>query len=288
MSVREKTGIAHDESAPELSAISRRLVAARMNAEPLPAFPGELPRDLEGAYAVQAASMAVWPDEIAGWKVGMVPESFRGSLDAERLAGPIFKSTVFDIEPGGSITMPIFEGGFAAVEAEFVFRLKRTVEPAIREWSDQDLVDVIGALHVGAEIASSPMAEINNIGPCCVVSDFGNNAGLVVGPDIPDWRRQSPDSLTVAVTVDGVIVGTSTAGAIEGGLLQALRFLLRVSAARGLTLAEGTYVSCGAVTGIHDVTVDSKATVDFGAFGAFDVSFEAMRPHQAPAASSTD
>ncbi len=271
---------------PELDAISERLVSARLDAEALPTFPGSLPRELESAYAIQRASISRWPDEVAGWKVGMVAPEYRHNLAAERLAGPVFAQTVFRIEPGERITMPIYSGGFAAVEAEFIFVLADTIEPVARDYSDDDLMQLIAELRVGAEIASSPMAEVNNLGPCSIVSDFGNNAGLIVGPSVQDWSTLSPDDLPAEVTVDGERVGSATARAIKGGLLQALRFLIEVSAIRGISLAKGTYISCGAVTGIHDVTADSKATVDFGPYGAFDVDFAPILPRQARAVSA--
>lgn len=280
MTVSEELRTNDDELSKELDAISEQLVAARVNAVALPNFPGRLPGTLAQAYAVQTASIARWPDDIAGWKVGMVPEDDRPRLDAERLAGPIFKSFVFEVGSGSTRTMAIYERGFAAVEAEFVLQLATTIQPVAREYSDEELANLVSALYVGAEIASSPLADINQLGPCCVVSDFGNNAGLLVGPRVPDWNSVSPDSLSVEVTVDDVVVGAATASAIKGGLLQVLRFLIGLCADRGLVLAEGTYVSSGAVTGIHDVDVSSKARVDFGSHGSFDVTFESMQPCQ--------
>ncbi|MFK7956899.1 MAG: 2-keto-4-pentenoate hydratase [Lysobacterales bacterium] len=265
---------------PDLDAISQRLVTARGNADSLPDFPGTLPDNLADAYAIQTASMSRWPDKVLGWKVGMVPEIFRAPLAAERLCGPIFQSSVCSIEPGLKKVMPIFNGGFAAVEAEFVFQLATTFEPVDRHYSDGELIEHIAALHVGAEVASSPMADVNKLGPCCVVSDFGNNAGLIVGPQIPNWSSLPLTSLTAEVSVDSTVVGTATADAIEGGLLEALRFLVALCAKRQLTLEAGTYISTGAVTGIHEVTPDSNSTVDFGDFGAFDVAFQSMTPGQ--------
>lgn len=261
-----------------LDSISQRLVSARARAEALSNFPGDIPATLGDAYSVQSASIARWQDAVAGWKVGMVPQEYRERLAAERLSGPVFRSLMDHVEPGETRTMAIYAGGFAAVEAEFVFRIAQTIEPDDREYSDADLISLVSGLHVGIEIASSPMADVNRLGPCCVVSDFGNNAGLLVGPDVPDWHTLSPDTLRVAVSVDGEVVGEAGSDAIEGGLLQALRFLVDLSAKRSLTLTPGTYVSCGAVTGIHEVTAQSRSVVDFGAFGQFFVEFTPMLP----------
>ncbi|MEM7278968.1 MAG: 2-keto-4-pentenoate hydratase [Pseudomonadota bacterium] len=263
-----------------LDAISRRLVTARLNANALPDFPGKLPDSLEDAYAIQSASINRWPDSILGWKVGMIPEEYRSRLGAERLSGPIYKPSVFFIDTGGARSMAIYSGGFAAVEAEFVLKIGQTIEPVTREFSDDELAGLISAVHIGAEIASSPMADVNKLGPCCVVSDFGNNAGLIVGPEIPGWRSLPAESLIASVSVDGELVGKASASAIQGGLHQVLRYLINLCAVRGLTIEEGTLISSGAVTGIHEVTAASRAQVDFGVFGAFDVSFESMMPRQ--------
>ena len=278
MTLLDSSSATTDEMSRDHGAISSHLVEARQQARALAEFPGVLPDNLNDAYAIQSLSIERWPDRVAGWKVGMVPVKYREQLGVDRLAGPIFAGSITESLTAGSRSMAIFDGGFAAVEAEFVLQLGTTVPAEDRTYSDEELASLVSELRVGAEIASSPMAEINNLGPCCVVSDFGNNAGLVLGQRVPDWRSLPAQSLTAAVSVDGVSVGEADASAIEGGLLQALRFLLALSAKRGVSLDEGTYVSCGAVTGIHDVTVGEKATVDFGQFGAFDVDFKAMMP----------
>lgn len=280
MTAPANPGTTDDQKSQELDFISSRLIAARASGAALHEFPGRLPETLSDAYAVQTASIARWPDEIAGWKVGMVPAGDRSRLGAERLAGPIFKSSIRNVDVDSGKTMPIYDGGFAAVEAEFVLQLATTIEPVKREYDDDALAELVATLHVGAEIASSPMADVNKLGPCCVVSDFGNNEGLLVGPSVRNWRALPLNALQATVVIDDVVVGSATADAIEGGLMQPLRFLINLCADRQLVLSKGTYVSCGAVTGIHDVTTSSKARVEFAALGGFDVAFEAMTPRQ--------
>lgn len=207
----------------------------------------------------------------------MIPADHRLRFGDERLAGPIFKSSIVGIEAGASRTMPIYAGGFAAVEAEFILELGCAVHPSETEHSDADLIALVSSLFVGVEIASSPMAAINKLGPTCVVSDFGNNAGLLLGPAVANWNSRELESMTAKVMIDGAVVGDATANAIPGGPLAALRFLLGLAAARGIELPEGTLISTGAVTGIHDVLVSSAARVDFGSSGWFDVKFKPKR-----------
>ncbi|MBT8104805.1 MAG: 2-keto-4-pentenoate hydratase, partial [Woeseiaceae bacterium] len=116
---------------------------ARLRAEPLPDFPDRLPETLDQAYAIQAASIERWPDEIGGWKVAGLSPADQSRLGAERLAGPVFRSRIHRIENGGAIVMPVYEGGFAAVEAEIVLELGVAVPPSERNYSDEELIDVI-------------------------------------------------------------------------------------------------------------------------------------------------
>ncbi len=39
-------------------------------------------------------------------------------------------------------------------------------------------------MFIGIEIASSPLQNINDYGPAVVASDFGNNAGLLLGAEV--------------------------------------------------------------------------------------------------------
>lgn len=259
-------------------AVSRRLVDARLSAEPLLEFPGRLPVTLEQAYAIQSASVDRWPDEVAAWKVARLSPTDRERLQTERLAGPVFRSSIRTVEPGSCGVMAIYEGGFAAIEAEYALELGTEVPPSNRDYSDEELADLVRAVYGAAEIAGSPMALVNELGAMSMISDFGANAGLVVGPKISGWRSHMPGSLSASVTVDDVTVGEAAPDRIGRDPLQALRFLIGLSASRGIELPEGALISTGALTGVHHVQMSSIARVEFGSFGSFEVRFEPVAP----------
>ena len=260
------------------AAVSRRLVDARLSAEPLPDFPGRLPVSLEQAYAIQSASVDRWPDEVAAWKVARLSPPDRARYRTERLAGPVFRSSIQTVEPGSCGVMAVYEGGFAAIEAEYALELGAAVPPSGKDYSDEELAGLVRAVYGAAEIAGSPMALVNELGAMSVISDFGANAGLAVGPKISGWRSLGPGSLSASVAVDDVTVGEAAPDGIGRDPLQALRFLVGLSASRGIELPEGALISTGALTGVHDVQVDSTARLDFGPFGSFEVRFEPVAP----------
>lgn len=271
------------DKTPELAAVRRgvaeRLVAARMSARALQDYPGPLPTTLVDAYARQDDAIALWPDDIAGWKVGGISDSWAARLGESRLVGPIFRGHVWRARPGHLIPLPIIPDGFAAVEAEYVFMLAASAPAERTEWTVAQAADLVAELRVGIELAGSPLAALNELGPAVVVSDFGNNAGLVLGEPIADWRSRPLASLTCETFLDGRSVGQGGAARIRGGPLAALAFALGCCARRGRPLRGGDIVSTGACTGIHPIRIGEEAR---GAFaGAADLRCRGVRAEPA-------
>lgn len=243
--------------------VSERFVTARLSARPLEEYPGPLPMTLADAYARQDTAIAMWPDEIAGWKVGGIAASWAASVGESRLVGPIFRRHLWRARAGTVSPLPIIPGGFAAVEAEYVFVLAAPASATRKEWTPAQAAELVGELRVGIELAGSPLATINELGPGVVVSDFGNNAGLLLGDPIADWGSRPLESLMCETYLDGQFVGHGGAASIAGGPLAALAFALGCCARRRRPLRAGDVVSTGACTGIHPIRSGQEARVSF-------------------------
>jgi 2-keto-4-pentenoate hydratase len=245
------------------SQIAGRFLDARRAAAGLADYPGDFPATLDEAYAIQDSAIARWGRPVIGWKVGRVHPPLSERFGTDRLGGPIFARD--SAAPGGvPVEMPVFADGFAAGESEFLLRLGKAPPAGKTEFTLDEAADLIGAVHIGIEIASSPLRAINELGPIAVVSDFGNNNGLVVGPEIPDWRSSGFEQWTVSTLIDGVEVGTGRAAAFPDGAIGAARFLFELLAARGIALAPGQWISSGAVTGVHRAHPGQLVEARFG------------------------
>jgi 2-keto-4-pentenoate hydratase len=244
------------------SRIAGRFLAARRAAAGLDAYPGDFPATLEDAYAIQDAAIASWDRPVVGWKVGRVHSPLAERFGTDRLAGPIFAQTLAPSD-GAAVAMPIFVNGFAAGESEFLLRIGAVPPTDPTRLSLDDAAALIDAVHVGIEIASSPLGTINELGPIAVISDFGNNNGLVVGPEIADWRTSSFEAWEVTTRIDGREVGRGRASAFPDGALGAARFLFELMAARGIALRPGQWISSGAVTGVHPVRAGQEVEARF-------------------------
>jgi 2-keto-4-pentenoate hydratase len=260
----------------ELDAIAEAFVAARRTATGLPDYPGTPPSSLADAYAIQDRALALTGGQVAGWKVGKIGPPRDAALGTNRLAGPIFADSVHDGR-GVSPAMPVFADGFAAGEAEFLLRIGRAPDPAKSSYTMDEAADLIDAVHVGIEIASSPFPGINALGPLVTISDFGNNYGLVIGEAISDWRNAGFENWPVQLLIDGQEAGRAVARDMLDGPLGAARFLFEALAARGIALEPGQWISSGAVTGVHEVNVGATVTATFAEMQV-SCSIEAARP----------
>ncbi len=249
-------------------AVAEQFVRARLDATSLPDFPGSIPATLNTAYAYQDRAIALWPDFVTGWKVGRIGAPWLEKLGEDRLVGPIFRRGIRLAPPDQRVEFPVFEGGFAAVEAEFVFRLGADAPPDKVQWTPEEASRMAMALHIGIETAGSPLAGINALGGAVIVSDFGNNAGLLIGPAIPEWRTRPFESLKTETFIEGRSVGRGGALSLPGGPFAALAFALSRCARRGLPMKSGYVVSTGATTGVHDIKIGQEARVVFEGCGA--------------------
>jgi len=141
-----------------------------------------------------------------------------------------------------------------------------------------EVADLVARVHVGIEIASSPFRGINDLGPAVTISDFGNNNGLIIGPDVPHWRQGALFEWPVQTRIDGREAGSGRGDDIPGGPLSSVRFLLEHLAARAIAIRPGDWISSGAVTGVHEVRIGERFRAQFGNELATECVIGAARP----------
>jgi 2-keto-4-pentenoate hydratase len=239
--------------------IARQLVAARAEDRVLETYPGPLPDTLSDAYAIQDDAIALHGVPVAGWKVGRITGEYVGALRAARLVGPIFADQIVGPDASKIVEVPILRG-FAAVEAELLLRIGATVPSNV---AIDDVPRYVAEARFGIEIASSPLPFINERGPAVTASDFGNNFGLILGPQLADWCDGAVFDLSASMTIDGTLTGEGCPADILDGPFGAVAFLAQLMEQRGRSLDAGTWVSTGAITGVHQVRPGQNVEATF-------------------------
>lgn len=246
------------------SEIAGAFVRARRKWEALTEYPGHRPTTLAQAYAIQDHALDIWDRPVGGWKVGKIPSPASETLGADRLVGPVFTDTIL-YEGNDHSVFRIFDGGFAAIEAEFMLRLApRKAPPPLTPDEAKTWVDEI---RIGLEVASSPYSRINEDGPCVTISDHGNNAGVLLGKTVPPDQWNNLDEIAVSLSIEGSQVGLATTADMLDGPFGAVGFLLRNLAERGIDVQAGWWVSSGAITGVHPIARGERAVAKFKGLG---------------------
>jgi 2-keto-4-pentenoate hydratase len=242
--------------------VAAQLVAARTEGRSLTGFPGVIPVNMAVAYLIQDVAMSRWQDSLVGWKIGYIAADRRMAEDPDRLVGPIWSEQCRrSDEQVSAAEVGIFASGFAAVEAELVIRLRQ--DPPAHDrggWTAEEAADLEQDLLVGIEVASSPIPDINSLGPTVIAADFGNNNGLVLGAILTDRHGGAP--IQLACYVDGQLVGEGSAENLPGGIHSGLATALNILATRGHPVRAGMVFATGAITGIHPIGPGQRCRVE--------------------------
>lgn len=243
-----------------INSVAAALIKARQEKAGLAVYPGPMPQSLAEAYAIQDAALKLDGRGVGGWKLGRIAPQFEEALGASRFAGPIFADEI--VMAGDDVPdMAIFAQGFGAAESEFMICLD---DVGSGDYDALSIRDVVRDVRVGVEIASSPFQGIGQHGPVVTASDFGNNKSLLLGPEIANWRDADILNMAVETWIDGERIGAATAAAMLDGPFGAAAFLVHLLRERGIALPAGTWVSTGAVTGIHPVKPGQSVESRFG------------------------
>ena len=240
--------------------VAAELVAARREGRSLTRFPGVVPSSMTEAYRIQELAISRWQDSLVGWKIGYISADRRTAGDPDRLVGPIWRQQYhLSEEHVSAVEVGIFTSGFAAVEAELVIRLGQDL-PEHGGWTAEEAADLAQHLLVGIEVASSPIPDINSLGPTVIAADFGNNNGLVLGSILTGPPGGTPVQL--ACYIDGQLMGEGSAENLPGGIHNGLATALNILTSRGQPVRAGMIFATGAITGIHPIGPGQHCRVD--------------------------
>ncbi len=173
--------------------------------------------------------------------------------------------------------MGIFAAGFAAVEAELVIRLGQDLpDHAGADWTAEEAAGLEQELLIGIEVASSPIPDINSLGPTVIAADFGNNNGLVLGSVLAD--RPGEPAVPIACYIDGQLIGEGSAENLPGGMHHGLATALNILVSRGHSVRAGMVFATGAITGIHPIRLGQHCRVEVQDGPSLELRTTAARP----------
>jgi 2-keto-4-pentenoate hydratase len=217
------------------SAIAARLVAARRQGARTPLSGDDLPRDYDDGFAIQDAVVAGLASPVIAWKVMEVPN------------GPVIYAPILQsgqVAAGG--TWKVVGDQPAGIELEIAFRMGRDVPAGA---TPAQVLDAVAAAHVVFELCQAriePIAQPRHV----MLADCIYNYGIVVGPEIANWRSQDLEARPGRLLVDDKVHNEGK----SVDPIAALQLLPPAMAARGKGLRAGQIVITGSLIGMNWLT----------------------------------
>lgn len=232
---------------------------------------------LDSAYGIQRSAIGLWDDQVAGWKIGRLPDSVSGPGSTPRFIGPIYSKSVRKLS-GAISRVPVLNEGQNAVEAEFIVRVAKTLGKTQRIMNQDFWLEHIAAIHVGVELAGNALDVCDQSISFIQIAAFCNNRGLLVGDRIPRQRYRWP--LHVTSAIEGEIVGSLAIASPWNVVTTALGQAVAEASALDTTLNAGHWIATGALTGIHPIACDQNAIVQFEGYESIEMVTSDIRKWQ--------
>lgn len=223
---------------------ARVLLAARRGGYKIPDLPADYrPSDLDDAYQVQEALLALMGEAASGWFLACTAPAMQ---KAHGLPGPYFgrmlRAAVFD-SPAKVAIGPSPKGW--SVEIELVFRLGRDLPPRAAPYTAIEVSGAVAAMHPGLELVDGRFEDMLKVDGPSLVADNGTDGILVLGPSHPDWRSLDRAGLATRLTADGALLSSGSGSAVMGDPLNALVWLANELSRRRYGLRAGETVNTG-------------------------------------------
>ncbi|SDB07962.1 2-keto-4-pentenoate hydratase [Belnapia rosea] len=238
----------------------------------LAALPASMrPSSRAEGYAIQSRLEGRDGQPLFGWKIAATSKAGQAHIGVDGpLAGRILASQVF---PDGA-EVPLGANAMLVAEPEFVFRLARGLPPRSTPYEQAEVMDAVGALHLGIEVPDSRFEDFATAGGPQLIADNACAHQFVLGPEAPaDWCGLDLAAHPVTARV-GERYGREGIGAnVLGDPRIALTWLANELSAHGPGLAAGQYVTTGTCMVPLEIMAGDAVRADFGRLGSLAVRF---------------
>ncbi len=106
-----------------------------------------------------------------------------------------------------------------------------------------------------------------------VALDFGGNVAFVVGPEVPEWKKQDLRNAVVESSVDGAVVATGSGVSALDNPINSVVWMAETLARQGRQLKAGEWVSTGTCTTPIPAQGDTTYSAKFSEFGEVSIKF---------------
>ena len=251
------------------------LAENRLRGRRLPPLPEDLrPTSEDAAYAVQfslrEALIRGGSGDLAGYKIGATSRVMQDYLDIHNpCGGGVLANGVY-----ASPAKVRHEGCVhPGVECEIAVRLAADLPAEAAPYSSEQVAEAVGACMAAIEIVDARYVDWRSLDTPTLIADDFFQAGIVLGPDEPKWRRLDLATLTGTMTINGQERGRGLGGDVLGHPFTALTWLANQLATHGAGLHRGHVVLTGSVVATQWVERGDEVQVEVEGLGSAKVVF---------------
>ncbi len=240
---------------------ARLLAAARRSLRPLGALPEACrPRTVDDVHAIQAATVAVLGERVAGWKVS-------APIDGKLVRGVILASVVF----ASPARVEAARARMLGVEAEIAFRFECGLPARAQEYSYEEVAAAVTAFPA-IEIVDTRFADYAATPLLDRSADCVSNGGFVHGAPQAAWRERDLENIEVVLSIAGAEIVRRRGGHAAGDpLLPAVALVNDLRAGDGVEA--GQFMTTGTYTGLNFAKPGQPVTAAFAGMGSAEVRF---------------
>jgi 2-keto-4-pentenoate hydratase len=204
------------------------------------------PASLDEAYQVQDEVHRLFREagwgELAGHKIALTSKAVQELCGIDQPAGgAIFASTV----RRSPATVRLADFMHLGLEFELGARLRSDLPPDGAPYTREGVAEHVAACMPAFELIEDRGADYGDLDAASILTDNCWCGGVVLGPEVADWRDLDLTSAPVALQWNGEVVERGVTGAAMGHPFDSLAWLANLLASRGRGMKAGEIVITG-------------------------------------------
>ena len=228
------------------------------------------PTSLAEGYAAQSALAERSGARPIGWKIAATSKAGQSHIGVDGpLAGRLLDSKLH--RSGATVSAGHLH--MAVAEAEFAFRMGADLPGTGGDYTVDDVMGAVAALHVAIEIPDSRYSDFTIVGAAQLIADNACTEYFVLGPEAPEsWRATDLVTHPVRLSINDQVVEEGTGANVLGDPRVALTWLANDRVRHGGPLRENDIITTGTCIVPAAIKAGDHLAADFGALGSVTVT----------------
>jgi len=223
------------------------------------------PTNRDGGYEVAARLAELTGDRVAGWKIAATSTAGQKHINVDGpLIGRIFERRLL----AAGAVVPLGDNMMKVAEAEFAFAFSRDLPPRGQDYSLDEAMNAVAALHLSIEVPDSRYADFTRVGAPSLIADTACACWLVLGPALADgWRSLDLAAHRVSGWRNGDKVAEGSGAAVLGDPRLALTWFVNEAARHCGGVKAGQFVTTGTCIVPMAIAPGDRIEIDYGELG---------------------